>query len=113
LRRTCSGKVEQVKLLLKFGRKPWQNPAKGLKRLYEAGEKKEVPPSLAEKIADILLAIDEAQRPQDVGLFPGWCLHAMKGDLKGIWSVSVTGNWRVIFCFEKGDAFDVDLVDYH
>jgi len=86
---------------------------KGLKRLYEAGEKKEVPPSLAEKIADILLAIDEAQRPQDVGLFPGWRLHALKGDLKGFWSVSVTGNWRVIFRFEKGDAFDVDLVDYH
>ena len=86
---------------------------KGLKRLYEAGDKKEVPPSLAEKIADILLAIDEAQRPQDVGLFPGWRLHALKGDLKGFWSVSVTGNWRVIFRFEKGDAFDVDLVDYH
>ena len=86
---------------------------KGLKRLYEAGEKKEVPPSLAEKIADILLAIDEAQRPQDVGLFPGWRLHPLKGDLKGFWSVSVTGNWRVIFRFEKGDAFDVDLVDYH
>ena len=65
-----------------------------------------------EKIADILLAIDEAAQPQEVGLFPGWRLHPLKGELRGFWSVTVSGNWRVIFRFEKGDAFDVDLVDY-
>ena len=86
---------------------------KGLKRLYEAGERRDVPGALVEKIADVLLAIDEAERPHDVGLFPGWRLHPLKGDLKGFWSVSVSGNWRVIFHFERGDAFDVDLVDYH
>ena len=86
---------------------------KGLKRLYDAGERRDIPAALAEKIADVLLAIDEASRPGDVGLFPGWRLHPLKGDLKGFWSVSVSGNWRVIFRFEKGDAFDVDLVDYH
>jgi len=37
----------------------------------------------------------------------------LKGELKGFWSVTVSGNWRVIFRFENGDAFDVDLVDYH
>jgi len=37
----------------------------------------------------------------------------LKGELKGFWSVTVNGNWRVIFRFENGDAFDVDLVDYH
>ncbi len=68
---------------------------------------------MVRKIADILLAIDEAAQPQDVGLFPGWRLHPLRGDLKGFWSVTVTGNWRVIFRFENGDAFDVDLVDYH
>jgi proteic killer suppression protein len=86
---------------------------KGLKRLYEAGERRDIPVALAEKIADVLLAIDEATRPGDVGLFPGWRLHPLKGDLKGFWSVSVSGNWRVVFRFEKGDAFDVDLIDYH
>jgi len=84
-----------------------------LKRFYEAGERRNVPAALAEKIADVLLAIDEANRPQDVGLFPGWRLHPLRGDLKGYWSVSVSGNWRVVFRFEKGDAFDLDLVDYH
>jgi proteic killer suppression protein len=86
---------------------------KGLKRLYEAGERRDILAALAEKIADVLLAIDEATRPGDVGLFPGWRLHPLKGDLKGFWSVSVSGNWRVVFRFEKGDAFDVDLIDYH
>lgn len=72
-----------------------------------------MPAAMRQKIADLLLAIDEAERPQDVGLFPGWRLHPLKGDLQGFWSVIVSGNWRIIFRFEKGDAFDVDLVDYH
>lgn len=45
--------------------------------------------------------------------FPGSDLHPLKGDLRGFWSVKVSGNWRVIFRFEKGDVFDVDYVDYH
>jgi proteic killer suppression protein len=61
----------------------------------------------------LLLAIDEAARPQEVALFPGWRLHPLKGELKDFWSVTVSSNWRVIFRFEKGDAFDVDFVDYH
>jgi proteic killer suppression protein len=44
---------------------------------------------------------------------PGFRLHPLKGDLKGFWSITVSGNWRIIFRFEQGDAFDVDLVDYH
>jgi proteic killer suppression protein len=65
------------------------------------------------KLADILLAIDEAAQPQEVGLVPRWRLHPLKGDTKGFWSVTVTGNWRVVFRFENGDAIDFDLVDYH
>jgi len=86
---------------------------RGLKRLYESGEARGVPAALVGKIADILLAIDGAAEPQDVGLFPGWKLHPLRGDRKGFWSVTVTGNWRLIFRFEEGDALDVDLVDYH
>ncbi len=86
---------------------------KGLKRLYDAGERRDIPAAIAEKIADVLLAIDEATRPGEVGLFPGWRLHPLKGDLKGFWSVTISGNWRVVFRFAKGDAFDVDLIDYH
>jgi len=86
---------------------------KGLKRLYDTGERRDIPAALTEKIADVLLAIDEATRPGDVGLFPGWRLPPLKGRWKGFQSDSVSGNWRVVFRFEKGDAFDVDLIDYH
>lgn len=44
---------------------------------------------------------------------PGFRLHPLKGELAGFWSVSVSGNWRVIFRFVDGHATDVDLVDYH
>ena len=44
---------------------------------------------------------------------PGLCLHPLKGDRAGQWSVSVTGNWRIVFRFADGEAVDVDLVDYH
>jgi proteic killer suppression protein len=44
---------------------------------------------------------------------PTFGLHALKGDLKGFWAVTVRANWRVIFRFEDCKATDVDLVDYH
>ena len=44
---------------------------------------------------------------------PAFRLHRCKGDLAGFWSVTVSGNWRVSFRFEGGNASDVDLVDYH
>lgn len=44
---------------------------------------------------------------------PGLRLHPLKGDRAGQWSVSVTGNWRIVFRFADGEAVDVDLVDYH
>ena len=75
---------------------------RGLKRLYETGEGRDLPAALVDKISDILAAVDEAIHPREVGLFPGWRLHPLKGDLKGFWSVSVSGNWRglvvVIVC---------------
>jgi proteic killer suppression protein len=44
---------------------------------------------------------------------PGLSLHPLKGSLKNYWSVSVSGNWRVIFRFEDGYVLDVDYLDYH
>lgn len=44
---------------------------------------------------------------------PGFRLHPLKGKLSGYWSVTVSANWRIIFCFEGEDAADVDYVDYH
>ncbi len=44
---------------------------------------------------------------------PGFGLHELKGREKGLWSVSVSGNWRVVFRFEGNDAVSVDYLDYH
>jgi proteic killer suppression protein len=86
---------------------------KKLKRFFDRGDAAALPADQVEKISDILAVLDTAAEPSEVGLFPGWRLHPLKGDLKGFWSVTITGNWRLIFRFEDGDAVDLDLVDYH
>ena len=85
---------------------------KGLKRLFENGVTKGVRPDHVEKIENVVAVLDRARQPEDMNL-PGFGLHPLKGDLKGFWSVTVRANWRVIFRFQEGDAYDVDLVDYH
>ena len=83
-----------------------------LKRLFQQGDPSKVRADQVSRIADVLAHMDRASQPSDLDL-PGYRLHALKGDLKGMWSVALSGNWRIVFRFEDGDAFDVDLVDYH
>jgi proteic killer suppression protein len=64
------------------------------------------------RISDVLSQLDAAVRPSDLDL-PGYRLHALQGDMKGMWSVTISGNWRIVFRFENGDALAVNLVDYH
>jgi toxin HigB-1 len=85
---------------------------RGLKRLYEQDDRREINPQHADKVARILARLDVATRPQELNV-PGFRLHPLRGDLAGYWSITVSANWRIIFRFEKGDATDVDLVDYH
>lgn len=85
---------------------------KGLKLLFEKGERRKVQPEHADKIERILARLDVAAGAGDMDL-PGFRLHPLKRDLRGFWSVTVSGNWRVLFRFEGGHASDVDLIDYH
>ncbi|MYE51776.1 MAG: peptidase [Gammaproteobacteria bacterium] len=85
---------------------------RGLKRMYERGDTSRVGPELSGRVALALADLDDAYKPSDLDL-PGYRLHPLKGDLKGYWSISISGNWRMIFRLEDGDAYDVDLVDYH
>ena len=71
-----------------------------------------VTPHLVPIVDDILARLNIAEDSKALSL-PGWNLHPLKGELKGFWSVKVTGNWRIIFRFEDGNALDVNLVDYH
>jgi proteic killer suppression protein len=85
---------------------------RGLKRLYERGDRSGVRPDLLDTVEDILARLDEADAPQALNL-PGYRLHPLKGDLDGFWSVTVRANWRIIFRFQGADALDVELIDYH
>jgi proteic killer suppression protein len=85
---------------------------RGLKRLYERGERRHLRPDQVDKIERILARLDEASDVSNMDL-PGFRLHPLKGDLAGFWAVTVSANWRMIFRFEDGHAHDVDLVDYH
>lgn len=85
---------------------------RGLKRLYERGDRTGIRPDLVDKVERVLTVLDSAATPEALDL-PGFHLHNLRGNLKGMWSVTVRANWRIIFRFERTDAFDVELIDYH
>jgi proteic killer suppression protein len=86
---------------------------RALKRLFENDDRRRISDRHVERVRDILLALDQASRVDDLSLYPGWRLHPLKGDLRGFWSASVSGNSRIVFRFDNGMAYDVDFVDYH
>jgi proteic killer suppression protein len=88
---------------------------KGLKQLHEDGIDKGVPPAMADKLRKLLFAMETAETLDQLNRFPGWKLHPLKGDLKGNWSLTVTGNWRLIFRYDAqmNTASEIDLIDYH
>ena len=85
---------------------------KGLKRLHEDDNPRGVAAEHVLKLRDILVRLDAITSIADMDV-PGFRLHLLKGDYKGLWAVTVRANWRVVFRFEQGDAFDVDYLDYH
>lgn len=85
---------------------------KGLRRFYVDGDASKIDARHRKRLRLILTALDAATQAADMG-FPGSDLHALKGDLAGYWSVSVSGNWRIIFRFVEHDAYDIDYLDYH
>ena len=85
---------------------------KGLRALHEQDHRARLPADLVPRLRRILFRLQEATHPGSADA-PGFRLHPLKGSRAGQWSVRVTGNWRVVFRFEDGEAVDVDLVDYH
>ncbi len=85
---------------------------KGLKRLYEDDDPRGVMAEHLAKLRNILARLDAAGSVDDMNL-PGFNLHAMKGQLRGFMAVTVRANWRVIFRFVEGHAFEVNYLDYH
>ena len=85
---------------------------KGLQRFFETSSKAGIQATHATKLRLQLAALDQAIKPDDLSA-PSWALHPLKGDLKGHWAVTVNGNWRLVFAFEREDAVLVDYLDYH
>jgi proteic killer suppression protein len=84
----------------------------GLERFFKTGGATRIQPAHRRRLRLILTALNTAQAPRDMAL-PGLDLHPLKAGLAGFWSVSVSGNWRIIFRFDGINATDVDYVDYH
>lgn len=85
---------------------------KGLEQLYRDGSKRGVQAAHVPKLVRILSALDAAQAPADLAI-PSFRTHQLKGDLAGLWSIWVNGNWRVTFGFVENDVELVDYQDYH
>ena len=85
---------------------------KGLRALHERDNSARLPAGLVPRLRRILFRLQEAAHPGSADA-PGFRLHPLKGVRTGQWSVRVSGNWRVVFRFEDGEAVDVDLIDYH
>ena len=77
------------------------------------GKSRRVPAEIRVRAAMRLTQVNAATRVEDLRLPPSNRLESLKGARKGQWSIRVNDQWRVCFRFDKGDAFAVEIVDYH
>ena len=85
---------------------------KGLKHFFESGNSSKIQPAHRKRIRLILTVLHAAKEVKDMN-YPGANLHRLSGEFKEFWAVNVSGNWRIIFRLEDGDAYEVDYLDYH
>jgi proteic killer suppression protein len=85
---------------------------KRLKQFFETGSKAGIQPKHATKLTAQLTFLQLAWSPEKMDV-AGWDWHPLKGELAGLWAVSVNGDWRLTFGFEGEDAVLVDCQDYH
>lgn len=81
--------------------------------LYATGKAKRFPADVAKRAARKLEYVDLATRIEDLSVPPGNRLHALEGDRKGQYSIAINDQWRICFRFVDGDAYEVDVCDYH
>lgn len=85
---------------------------KGVEGFFYSGSKKGIRPEHAQKLGDILDRLDAAKVIADMD-YPGSDLHQLKGNMKELWAVKVSGNWRIVFGFDDGNISKVNYMDYH
>jgi len=85
---------------------------KGLQKFFEKGEPSKINQNHRKRLKLLLTLLQSAKKIEDLN-FPGSNLHKLSGNYKGFWSITISGNWRIIFKFEEGNIYDVDYLDYH
>ena len=85
---------------------------KGLRNFFESGSSRGIQAAHSKKLRMQLVALETAISIEDMDI-PGYQLHPLKGNRKGIWSISVSGNWRITFELTDGNVYIVDYEDYH
>jgi proteic killer suppression protein len=85
---------------------------KGLQKFFDIGSVMGIQPHHKQKLRIRLTALSTATIIEDMDL-PGFRLHPLKGDKKGLWAIDVSKNWRIVFKFQDGNVYVVDYEDYH
>ena len=86
---------------------------RGLKRLLENDDDRDIRRDLVRRVRNVLAALITAADINGVEGPPGWRIHQLTGDRAGTWSISVSGNWRITFDLEGDNIHNLDLEDYH
>ncbi|MDR1169064.1 MAG: type II toxin-antitoxin system RelE/ParE family toxin [Heliobacteriaceae bacterium] len=82
------------------------------KKVFETGSISGIQPVHAHKLSKILTRLNVINAIDEMDL-PGFRLHPLKGELKGLWAVTVQANWRITFKLEDENVYIVDYQDYH
>ena len=91
--------------------KSWKH--KGLKAFYETGSTKGIASQHSRRLKALLHLLDSANSAEVLVGYPGLHMHALTGRQKNLYSVRVSGNWRLVFGFENEDIVKIDYLDYH
>jgi proteic killer suppression protein len=89
----------------------WRNAAS--RKIWEGGRPNQFRGLDVDLAVDLLLALNVAKSLSDLSPLKSVGLHKLKGDRRGQWAMTVVGPWRICFEFRRGDAFEVEIVDYH
>jgi proteic killer suppression protein len=86
---------------------------KETRMVFLSGESKRLPPNIIRRAVRRLEYLDWATSLSDLKVPPSNRLHALKGDREGQHAISINDQWRICFRFIDGDAYDVEITDYH
>jgi proteic killer suppression protein len=81
--------------------------------IYAGLEVHRMPREIQQRAAEKLTLLNAAHVLDDLRVPPGNRLEKLSGDRSGQWSIRINIQWRICFAFQDGDAYDVEIVDYH